>query len=83
MRADEQMQWQALGIAPLSYGGATGLRMAATESVEPLDFAPHRAIATESARSPRSRLRPQPVRCAFAAGSGRPLLVASCGRSIA
>jgi hypothetical protein len=36
LRSDEQMQWQALGIAPLSIGGATGLRMNATEAVEPI-----------------------------------------------
>ncbi len=54
LRSDEQMQWQALGIAPLSNGGATGLRMAATESVEPLDFAPHRAVAVEPVPSPET-----------------------------
>ena len=38
----EAVQWRALGIAPLSAGGRTGIRMAATEAVEPIDFAPDR-----------------------------------------
>lgn len=33
-----QREWQALGIAPLSSGGETGLRMAATDAVEPVEF---------------------------------------------
>ena len=45
MRADEQVQWQALGIAPLASGGATGLRMTASEAVEAIDFAPKRTVA--------------------------------------
>ncbi len=49
LRADEQVQWQALSIAPLSNGGATGLRMTATEAVEPIEFAPKRAIAIQAA----------------------------------
>jgi murein DD-endopeptidase MepM/ murein hydrolase activator NlpD len=40
---DEQRQWQALGISPLSYGGGTGMRMASTEAVEPILVAPERA----------------------------------------
>ena len=38
----EELQWQALAIAPLSAGGRTGLRMVATQAVEPIDFAPDR-----------------------------------------
>jgi len=41
---EDQRQWQALGIAPLSRGGATGMRMAATEAVQPVDFVPQRAV---------------------------------------
>ena len=40
--SDEPLQWQALAIAPLSAGGRTGLRLVATEPVEPIDFAPDR-----------------------------------------
>ena len=38
----EQHQWHALSIAPLSAGGRTGMRLVATEAVEPLDSAPDR-----------------------------------------
>src|SRR5215218_5479741 len=41
---EDQRQWQALGIAPLSSGGATGMRMAATDAVEPVDFVPRRVV---------------------------------------
>ena len=40
---DEQRQWQALRIAPLSGGGSTGMRMAATDAVEPILVAPERS----------------------------------------
>ena len=35
-------QWAALAIAPFSAGGETGLRLNATDAVEPIDFAPDR-----------------------------------------
>ena len=38
----EELQWQALAIAPLSAGAHTGLRMVATQLVEPIEFAPDR-----------------------------------------
>ena len=40
--SDEQLQWKALSIAPLSAGGRTGMQMIATQRVEPIDFAPAR-----------------------------------------
>jgi murein DD-endopeptidase MepM/ murein hydrolase activator NlpD len=49
---DEQRQWQALGIAPLSSGGATGMAMAPTEAVEPIEFAPKRAVPIVAATPP-------------------------------
>jgi murein DD-endopeptidase MepM/ murein hydrolase activator NlpD len=39
---DEDNQWKALSIAPLSSGGRTGMRMIASQKVEPIDFAPAR-----------------------------------------
>jgi murein DD-endopeptidase MepM/ murein hydrolase activator NlpD len=57
MPTDEQRQWQALGIAPLSSGGATGMRMAETEAAEPVAFVPHRAVPVEPAAAPK----PAPV----------------------
>jgi murein DD-endopeptidase MepM/ murein hydrolase activator NlpD len=41
---DQQRQWQALAIAPLSNGGVTGMQMAASDAAEPIEFAPRRAI---------------------------------------
>ena len=38
----QELQWQALGIAPLSAGGNTGMRLVATQAVEPIDLAPDR-----------------------------------------
>lgn len=38
----ERHQWTALAIAPLSAGGRTGLRMVASQAVEPIEFAPDR-----------------------------------------
>lgn len=40
--APEEHQWNALAIAPLSVGGRTGLRMAPTQAVEPIELAPDR-----------------------------------------
>ena len=42
MPRDEQGQWHALGLAPLSGGGVTGMPMAPTDAVVPIDFAPKR-----------------------------------------
>jgi murein DD-endopeptidase MepM/ murein hydrolase activator NlpD len=41
---DELRQWQALGVAPLSSGAATGMPMAPTDAAEPILFAPKRAF---------------------------------------
>jgi len=41
---DGGQQWQALGVAPLSGGGATGLPMAPTEAVQAVDFVPKRVV---------------------------------------
>ena len=53
--ARDQSQWQSLAIAPLSSGGATGMRMIATDAAEPVEFVPKRAVAIEPsvARAPR------------------------------
>ena len=49
---EDQRQWQALGIAPLASGGATGMRMAATDAVEPVDFVPKRVVPVVSVAAP-------------------------------
>jgi murein DD-endopeptidase MepM/ murein hydrolase activator NlpD len=45
---DEPNQWQALGLAPLSLGGVTGMPMEPTEAVTPVEFVPKRAAALPS-----------------------------------
>jgi len=46
---DEQSQWQALGLAPLAQGGATGMPMAPTAAVAEIDFVPKRAAQPAAA----------------------------------
>jgi murein DD-endopeptidase MepM/ murein hydrolase activator NlpD len=65
---DEQRQWQALAIAPMANGGATGLRMVATDAVEPIEFAPRRA-------APFKVETPKPVEAAPAAADTGPLRI--------
>jgi murein DD-endopeptidase MepM/ murein hydrolase activator NlpD len=45
MPLDQQRQWQALGVAPLSNGGISGMPMAPTAAVETVDFVPKRVVA--------------------------------------
>jgi murein DD-endopeptidase MepM/ murein hydrolase activator NlpD len=45
MPVDQQRQWQALGVAPLSSGGVSGMPMAPTAAAETVDFVPRRAVA--------------------------------------
>jgi murein DD-endopeptidase MepM/ murein hydrolase activator NlpD len=48
---DQQHQWQALGVAPLSKGADTGMAMAPTPAAELIEFAPKRAIVVAPAGS--------------------------------
>jgi murein DD-endopeptidase MepM/ murein hydrolase activator NlpD len=52
MPGQDGQQWQALAIAPLSSGGATGMRMTATNAVQPVDFVPKRAVPVEPVTVP-------------------------------
>ncbi|MEO7365375.1 MAG: M23 family peptidase, partial [Sphingomicrobium sp.] len=40
--SSQEWQWQALAITPQSTGARTGLRLVATQAVEPIDLAPDR-----------------------------------------
>jgi murein DD-endopeptidase MepM/ murein hydrolase activator NlpD len=66
---EDQRQWQALGIAP---GGASGMRMAATEAVQPVDFVQHRAVPVEpvAAASPKVVAPTGPLRIRGRVGNG-------------
>jgi murein DD-endopeptidase MepM/ murein hydrolase activator NlpD len=50
---DEQGQWHALGVAPLSSGGVTGMAMAPTDAAEPILFAPKRAFIPQVTAEPQ------------------------------
>lgn len=65
---DEQRQWQALGLAPLSSGGVTGMAMAPTEAVQPLEFAPKRAFVPPAEAQPAPQPNSAPLRIRGRAG---------------
>ncbi len=71
IRTDEQRQWHALAIAPLSGGGSTGMRMIATDAVEPVDFVPKRAIPAKAAEPEEEKpVETGPLRIRGRAGDG-------------
>jgi murein DD-endopeptidase MepM/ murein hydrolase activator NlpD len=47
MPAAEEQQWRALGVAPLSGGGVTGMPMAPTDTAEAVAFVPKRAVTVQ------------------------------------
>jgi murein DD-endopeptidase MepM/ murein hydrolase activator NlpD len=69
---DRGQQWQALGVAPLSSGGTTGMPMAPTDAVQPVDFVPKRAVSVQTAAAaPRTVLVPvSPIRIRGRVGDG-------------
>jgi murein DD-endopeptidase MepM/ murein hydrolase activator NlpD len=73
IRADDQRQWAALGIAPLSTGGATGIQMAPSDLVEPVDFVAHRPLVIQTVTPPAPKPVPVvtgPVRIRGRVGDG-------------
>jgi len=73
LRADERLQWQALGIAPLANGGASGLRMDATLAVEAIDVVPVRKaqpLPTALAQPMPTPLPTRPLRISGRVGDG-------------
>ena len=84
MPDNEQRQWQALGLAPLSSGGATGMAMAPTDAAEAIAFAPRRPFAVP----PPPQAAPEaiavtggPVRIRGVAGDGLYWALRSAGAS--
>lgn len=70
MPTEEQREWQALGIAPASAGGGTGLRMAAAETAEPLEFVAKRAPLPDKAAEKPAPAPPAPLRVRGRVGDG-------------
>lgn len=82
--SDQQRQWHALGVAPLSSGGASGMAMAPGEDAQPLEFAPKRAFVPQ----PEIPAAPQaaealggPIRIQGRAGDGLYWSLRSAGAS--
>jgi murein DD-endopeptidase MepM/ murein hydrolase activator NlpD len=48
MPVDAQQQWRALGVSSLSAGGESGMAMAPSAAVAPVDFVPKRAVSLEA-----------------------------------
>jgi murein DD-endopeptidase MepM/ murein hydrolase activator NlpD len=46
--SDDQVQWRALGVKPLSSGGQSGMRMVATDAVQPVAFVPARKVVAQA-----------------------------------
>jgi murein DD-endopeptidase MepM/ murein hydrolase activator NlpD len=69
---DQQRQWHALGVAPLSGGGATGMAMAPTDMVAEIGYVPKRALTLEvKPVAPRPSVDPVgPQRIRGRAGDG-------------
>jgi murein DD-endopeptidase MepM/ murein hydrolase activator NlpD len=53
-------EWQALGIAPLAGGAATGARMVASELVQPIEYVPERRIPLRVAEAAPKPIAPRP-----------------------
>jgi murein DD-endopeptidase MepM/ murein hydrolase activator NlpD len=73
IRADEQVQWQALAVAPLADGGRTGMRMDATAAVSPVDAVPERKVqptATVAAEASKPVALAGPLRIRGRVGDG-------------
>ena len=71
MPFDQQQQWHALGVAPISGGGVSGMPMAPTEAVATVDFVPKRApVATTITAPAQAAVVAAPLRIRGRVGDG-------------
>ena len=71
MPFDQQQQWHALGVAPISGGGVSGMPMAPTGAVASVDFVPKRApVATTVAAPVQTTVVAAPLRIRGRVGDG-------------
>jgi len=71
MPFDQQQQWHALGVAPISGGGVSGMPMAPTGAVATVDFVPKRApVATTVAAPVQAAVVAAPLRIRGRVGDG-------------
>ena len=70
--ADQQQQWRALGVAPLSSGGVSGIAMTATSQVSSLGYVPRRAppLAHVAPSAAPASLSATPLRIRGRVGAG-------------
>ncbi|HET7575479.1 MAG TPA: M23 family metallopeptidase [Sphingomicrobium sp.] len=54
LSSDQERQWRALGVAPLSNGAGSGMEMAPTPAAEPIAFAPERVAPIPVGEVPQS-----------------------------
>jgi murein DD-endopeptidase MepM/ murein hydrolase activator NlpD len=81
---DEQRQWQSLGVAPLSSGGATGMPMAPTDAAQAIAYAPKRAFVAQPQVQPAAQavaIPGGPIRIRGVAGDGLYWALRSAGAS--
>jgi murein DD-endopeptidase MepM/ murein hydrolase activator NlpD len=68
---DQQRQWQALGVAPLSGAAVSGMPMAPTQAVAAVDFVPKRvAVASVAAAPVQAPTAAGPLRIRGRVGDG-------------
>ena len=67
---DQQHQWQALGIGPLTSGAVTGMPMAPTQAVQDIGFVARRAVSAEVAAPPAAPVMTGPLRIRGRVGDG-------------
>jgi murein DD-endopeptidase MepM/ murein hydrolase activator NlpD len=70
MPLDQQRQWQALGVAPLSSGGVSGMPMAPTDAVASVAFVPKRAVAAPVVAAAPVAIPTGPLRIRGRVGDG-------------
>src|SRR5207248_725104 len=67
---DQQRQWQALGVAPLSNGGVSGMPMAPTDADAPVGFVPRRAVVAAPVVAAPAPIATGPLRIRGRVGDG-------------
>ncbi len=72
IQGEDRTQWQALAIAPMSGGSATGMRMAATDAVQPVEFVQHRQVPVRpvAVAAPKASVPSGPLRIRGRVGDG-------------
>ena len=78
LRPPSGLQWQALGVEPLSGGAANGMRMMASDAVQPVPYVAARTVAPQPRLTPVSKPAADlgPLRICGRVGDGLVLVAA-------